>query len=261
MNVKPLIDMQKQAFNSRLMNVWGNFDKLNKAIEDIVQTHGVNWYNVSEGKMHPNEAQENTDSLLLKAQETNTKHTVEALEELLKIKTDYKNTIMPPSSNKYDVVEISILEKEMSVMTDDELEQYYKENWLDDMLTRLIVVQKKKRALAKHGITAGVTILTRETYSDSFTKEIDEFISFVNAIAMGANTRFIYVYNPITKTVFTQSWEAIFRYIRVKSHNGTKTAFSLADLMNPQFGVLARDEEEAFIKSSEPIIKTINSKF
>lgn len=248
MKTTTLSDAKTQSFQYRLAGIWKHFEKLNSEIEKIVNEYGDIWLGVSNNRVHPVMAEESHKKLLLKAQETNKYHTMAALEELFKIKREYLEAVMPSENNKYDLVELTLLEKELSVMTDAQLEKYYEEIWTDNSLSRLVIVELKKRAIAKNGSAEYVNILTRDGYSDDFTKEADELIRFTTAISRDSDNTFCYISNPVTRMTHPIRWATIFNYIRIKNHSGNATGFKPSDLINPQFGLILDQELSTYAR-------------
>lgn len=242
MQTKPLTDAQLQNFNDNLANVWGIYQKLNTSIEKIINDYGDVWERLSRSQLHPNQAEESHKELLLKAQNTNQKYLTDALEHLFRVKSEYLEAILPSVNTKHDILEITLLEKELSVMSDADLDKFYNENWQDNALSRLSLVEMKKRSIAKHGSAAYVTALTRDNHKDDFTKEVDSLIKFATVMLRDSGNTFYYISDPVTRKTHPATWTSIFKFMRIRNHGGKPTGFKLKDMLNPQFGYISDQE-------------------
>jgi len=231
-----LTDQQKEQFENKLFGVWSVYDAMNRRVDSILQEYAQNEYYLAIASIHPDKATLKRNELSVKAKQTAMEYASKAVEEIKKVKSEYLDAVMPGTYSKMDITEIALLERELSVMTSDELDEYYSENWLDSTKGRLSVIEIKKRNNYKDGKSTYVTFLDKESHEDAFINQINEFLSFSNGIVQAAQSSMPYVYDPIGPKIAPINWDLLFREIYLRNLKGELSVVSLASYKDPSFG-------------------------
>lgn len=113
------------------------------------------------------------------------------IEELVKVKEEHL-TVEPKQETK-DLVELSLVEKELEVMTDDELVDFYRSNVGDANLMRLFNITLKKNDIKKKGSMDLVQIkIDQIEDADETVRFIDDFIRQLETIKISVEkVRFV----------------------------------------------------------------------
>lgn len=103
------------------------------------------------------------------------------IEELVKVKEEH--LAIEPKQETKDLVELSLIEKELEVMTDDELVDFYRANVGDANLMRLFNITLKKNDIKKKGSMDVVKIKINQIEdTDGTVRFIDDFIRQLETI-------------------------------------------------------------------------------
>lgn len=221
---------QRDKYRNRLTNVFPVYDRMVKKADSVLFEYAKVHNGLAQELIHPNTAQEKKDLVKTEVKQVCQTHMLEAIQIIKDIKSEYLAQVMPVVDMKQDIVELTLLEKEIAILSDEEFIKYYEENWLDNVISRLCALEIKRRGLPN-------PMLAKDSYSDDLTKTIDEQLRMTLAIERSVNNMLILPkfagegvgVNP------PMQWDFIFRQIELVNQDGLEKV-TLADLQDPNFG-------------------------
>ena len=179
MKLREVSEAMKQKYNYDITSVTKGYDGMISKINGLLLQYGDIHYKLTNDIISVNYARQQKDDLTGQMKNTNISALDQVLAKLKDTKEKYIKDIAPVTAIT-DTLELSFIEKELKVMTDGELKEYYKENYLDSNIVRLINIEWK----ARNGYKDGNTIMELPKYSavDPITNRIDQEIKTVVAL-------------------------------------------------------------------------------
>lgn len=128
-----------------------------------------------------------------------------------------------PSTTTKDQMELSFIEKELAVMTNEELEEYYTENYLDTSISRLCMIERKKRKNNHTMQLSNVFDCEDLPSTDNVTEKIDTKIKYYASIRQVASGSFVLPYESDEEsepTIKMIGWKSFFKEIENNAVRG-----------------------------------------
>jgi hypothetical protein len=184
MKLRELTEAQKQKYLYDITSVTKNYDEMIHKINGLLLQYGDIHYKMTIDMISVNYAREQKDALKVQLKNTNVTALDQIIATLKDTKEKYIKDIAPVTAIT-DSLELSFIEKELKVMKDSEVLDYYKENYLDSNITRLIEIEWK----ARHDYKDGKVMMELPKYSavDPITNRIDQEIKAVVALRQVAD--------------------------------------------------------------------------
>lgn len=227
---------KKQAYLNRINNTNTHFDKMIAAIDQKLVEYGKVEYGLVNEMIHPNFAATKREALQAEIKNLNMVHLENAVADLLKIKEDYLDAVIPSTKSITDPLELALREKELKVMTEKELREYYKDNFKDETLARLITIEYKTRK--GHISGKGYMPLQGLDFSDGITVQIDDRARVVKGMRDMSNSICVFPLSigedgiPIPKLV---PWDTVFQQVKKRNTGTVPVSVSLIDFISPYF--------------------------
>ncbi|MBB2184784.1 hypothetical protein H0486_18165 [Lachnospiraceae bacterium MD1] len=176
MKLRELTEAQKQKYMSDITGITKNYDEMIHKINGLLLQYGDIHYKMTVDMLSVNYAREQKEALKMQLKNTNVTALDQIIATLKDTKEKYIKDIAPVTAIT-DPLELSFIEKELKVMKDSEVMDYYKENYLDSNITRLIEIEWK----ARHGYKDGKIMMELPKYSavDPITNRVDQEIKAV----------------------------------------------------------------------------------
>lgn len=176
MKLRELTDAQIQKYMYDIASVTKNYDEMIAAINGKLSRYGLLHHGMTKGTLGVNHVKEQKEALRVKMKNINVSALDQIIATLKDTKEKYIKDIAPVTAIT-DPLELSFIEKELKVMKDSEVLDYYKENYLDTNITRLIEIEWKTRK----GYKDGKAMIDLPKYSavDPITNRIDQEIKMV----------------------------------------------------------------------------------
>lgn len=176
MKLRELTEAQKQKYMYDITSITKNYDEMIHKINGLLLQYGDIHYKMTVDMISVNYAREQKEAMKVQMKNAN----VTALDQIIAILKDTKEKYIKdiaPVTAVTDPLELSFIEKELKVMKDSEVLDYYKENYLDSNITRLIEIEWKTRK----GYKDGKIMIELPKYDavDPITNRIDQDIKAV----------------------------------------------------------------------------------
>lgn len=173
MKLREITEEQKKKYMNEVTSITTNYDTMLQSINSLLFQYGDVHYHMTHNTYTVNYAKEKKDALKVEMKNINVSALDRVIATLKDIKARYIKDIAPVTAIT-DTLELSFIEKELEVMKDNEIQEYYKENYLDSNIVRLIEIEWKKR----NGYKNGNAMLSLPKYDtvDSITKRIEQEI-------------------------------------------------------------------------------------
>lgn len=233
---------QQQKYITVINNVLAKYDNMIKNINIEALKYAREFYEFTRGKItlkFINEVREKAkDSMARSSVETYT----DMVYSLQEIKEQYLKECFP-TTETIDALELNFIGKELEVMSCEELEEFYKTNFLDKNKVRLfdIELKRRKKLVDKGGNELKSDIvkveLLREQFciEDKVTNLIDLRIKQINAYKSVSATMFTIINNidinnelqPIMK-----SYNNLIAFIEGMSRNVMPSNINVMDMLN-----------------------------
>ncbi len=176
MKLREITEDQKKKYMNEITGIPGFYDDMIKTINSSLIKYGDIHYRMTKNELNVNYAREQKDALKIAMKNANISSLDLVVTKLKDIKERYIKDIAPVTAIT-DTLELSFIEKELKVMTDDELFSYYKENYLDTNICRLIQIEYKGRKKYKDG--KPMAQLPEYGVEDAITKCVEQEIKMV----------------------------------------------------------------------------------
>lgn len=176
MKLREITEAQKAKYMSDITGITRNYDEMIHKINGLLLQYGDIHYRMTINMLNVNYAKEKKDAFKVELKNTNISALDQIIVTLKDTKEKYIKDIAPVTAIT-DPLELSFIEKELKVMTDGELKDYYKENYLDTNIVRLIDIEWK----ARNGYKDGNLMMDLPKYDavDPITNRIDQEIKMV----------------------------------------------------------------------------------
>lgn len=176
MKLREVSEAQKQKYNYDITSVTKDYDGMISKINGLLLQYGDVHYRMTNDIISVNHAKERKEALKVDIKNTNIATLDLIITKLKDIKEKYIKDIAPVTAIT-DTLELSFIEKELRVMKDKELLDYYKENYLDTNIVRLIEIEYKTRK--DHKDSSVIRELPKYSAVDTFTTRIDNEVKTV----------------------------------------------------------------------------------
>lgn len=176
MKLREITEAQKQKYMYDITGITKNYDAMIHSINGLLLQYGDIHYKMTINMLNVNYAKEKKEALKVELKNTNISALDQIIVKLKDTKEKYIKDIAPVTAIT-DSLELSFIEKELKVMKNDELKDYYKENYLDTNIVRLIDIEWK----ARNGYKDDNIMMELPKYDavDQITKRIDEEVKMV----------------------------------------------------------------------------------
>lgn len=189
MKLREITEAQKQKYMYDITSVTKNYDEMIPKINGLLLQYGSIHYKMTIDEISVNYAKDQKEALKVQMKNINVTALDQIVATLKETKEKYIKDIAPVTAIT-DPLELSFIEKELKVMKDSEVQDYYKENYLDSNIARLVEIEWK----ARHGYKDGNAMIELPKYSavDPITKRIDQEIKTVVGLRQVADMMFCY---------------------------------------------------------------------
>jgi hypothetical protein len=176
MKLRELTEAQKVKYMNDITGITRNYDDMIHKINGLLLQYGDIHYKMTINMLNVNYAREQKDAYKVQIKIINTSALDQIIATLKDTKEKYISDIAPVTAIT-DILELSFIEKELKVMTDGELQEYYKVNYLDTNIVRLVEIEWKTRK----GYKDGNLMISLPEYgvADPITNRIDQEIKMV----------------------------------------------------------------------------------
>lgn len=176
MKLREVTEAQKKKYMDDITGISRNYDEMIHKINGALLQYGDIHYKMTINMLNVNYAKEQKKVLKEQIKNANISALDQIIVTLKDTKEKYIKDIAPVTAIT-DPLELSFIEKELKVMTDGELKEYYKENYLDTNIVRLIDIEWK----ARNGYKDGKIMMELPKYDavDPITNRIDQEIKMV----------------------------------------------------------------------------------
>ncbi|WP_313563198.1 hypothetical protein, partial [Ruminiclostridium cellobioparum] len=183
-----------------------------KNMDQKFEKYGLIHYQQTQNILSLAYAQEQKDALKAEIRNINISTLNQIVADLKAIKEEYIKESIPLATT--DPLELSFVEKELKVMTETELMEYYKENYLDTNIVRLLQIEYKARKGHKEGKVR--VELPEYNIDDSVISRIDSDIKRTFGMRQITGTMCAFIEKvdeygtPVPRLI---SWNTIFEQI------------------------------------------------
>lgn len=179
MKLREITEAQKGQYLSDIQKIILNYSGMIREINVKLASFGLLHYQQTRNIYAVEYVKENKATLMVEMKNINVMALDSNLTELKGLREKYIKDIAPVTAIT-DLLELSFIEKELKVMKDEELLEYFKENYLDTNICRLIQIEYK----ARNGYKDGKFVAAFPGYEpiDYITGQIDEAIKTIVAL-------------------------------------------------------------------------------
>lgn len=219
MKLREVTTETKAKYFNQVTAITNNYDDMISKINSKFAKYGLIQYQMCQGILDVNYAKQQKEALKVDIKNINVTALDQIIEKLKQIKEAYIKEVAPVSAIT-DPLELSFIEKELKVMKDGELLQYYKENYLDTNIVRLIEIEHKARNGYKDG--NAMMPLPEMGVVDDVTKQIDAEIKLAIAMRSTSGSMCVFVGSldeTGTKVPKMISWGAVFEQVEQRNKN------------------------------------------
>lgn len=231
MKLREVTEATKAKYLNQVDAITKDYDDMISKINGKFAKYGLIQYQMSQGILDTNYAKKQKEALKTEIKNINVTTLDQIVEKLKAIKEAYIKEVAPATAIT-DPLELSFIEKELKVMTDKELLDYYKENYMDTNIVRLIEIEHK----ARHGYKDGKVVMPLPEYGveDGVTKQLDAEIKTAIAMRSVVSTMCVFVGaidETGTKVPKMISWGTVFEQVEQRNKSSFKKV-SLLDFIN-----------------------------
>ena len=176
MKLRELTEAQKQKYMYDIASITKDYDGMISKVNVLLLQYGDVHYKMTKDIISVNHAKGKKEAFKVELKNANVTTLDQIVAKLKDLKEKYIKDIAPVTAIT-DPLELSFIEKELKVMKDAEVLDYYKENYLDTNITRLIEIEWKSRK----GYKDGKVMIELPKYSavDPITNRIDQEVKTV----------------------------------------------------------------------------------
>lgn len=177
---------QQQKFIGRINDSISLYDNLIKEVNKSLLSYGREYYDYITGRITPEYIAETRSNLLTGIHVAEKSTFTSMISDLNQLKEDYIKECFPESVTT-DPLELDFIGKELEVMSRDELEKFYQDNFRDSNKMRLLAIEVKRRSRSEDfelKMDAASLKMLQDSHSiqDRVIKAIDERIKYLNAM-------------------------------------------------------------------------------
>lgn len=215
MKLREITQAQKGQYLSDIQNIILDYSAMIKEINVKWASFGLLHYQQTRNIYTVEYVKENKAVLLVDMKNINVMVLDSNLTRLKELREKYIKDIAPVSAIT-DPLELSFIEKELKVMKDEELLEYFKENYLDTNICRLIQIEHK----ARNGYKDGKFVAALPEYEaiDYITGQIDEAIKIIVALRQLASSMLCFreIVGDTVRSVMI-SWDNIVKEVEARN--------------------------------------------
>ncbi len=177
---------QQQKFIDRINDNISLYDNLIKEVNKSLLSYGREYFDYTKGKITPEYIAELRSNLLTGIHVAERSVFADMVSTLNELKEDYIKECFPESVTT-DPLELDFIGKELEVMSRDELEKFYQDNFRDSNKMRLLAIEVKRRSRSNDSElkmdAASLKVLQdSQSIQDRVIKIIDERIKYINGM-------------------------------------------------------------------------------
>ncbi len=177
---------QQQKFISRINDNISLYTNLIKEVNKSLLSYGREYFDYIKGKITSEYILEKRSNLLTGIHVAEKSTFTAMVSDLNQLKEDYIKECFPESVTT-DPIELDFIGKELEVMSRDELEMFYQDNFRDSNKMRLFAIEIKRRSRSDNSelkTDAATLKILQDGHSiqDRVIKAIDERIKYVNGL-------------------------------------------------------------------------------
>ncbi len=215
MKLREITQAQKGQYLSDIQNITLDYSAMIKEINVKLASFGLLHYQQTRNIYTVEYVKENKAVLLVDMKNINVMVLDSNLTRLKELREKYIKDIAPVTAIT-DPLELSFIEKELKVMKDEELLEYFKENYLDTNICRLIQIEHK----ARNGYKDGKFVAALPEYEaiDYITGQIDEAIKTIVALRQLVSSMLCFqeIVGDTVRTVMI-SWDNIVKEVEARN--------------------------------------------
>jgi hypothetical protein len=215
MKLREITQAQKGQYLSDIQNIILDYSAMIKEINVKLASFGLLHYQQTRNVYTVEYVKENKAVLLVDMKNINVMVLDSNLTRLKELREKYIKDIAPVTAIT-DPLELSFIEKELKVMKDEELLEYFKENYLDTNICRLIQIEHK----ARNGYKDGKFVAALPEYEaiDYITGQIDEAIKTIVALRQLVSSMLCFqeIVGDTVRTVMI-SWDNIVKEVEARN--------------------------------------------
>lgn len=177
---------QQQKFIGRINDSISLYNNLIKEVNKSLLSYVREYFDYTKGKITPEYIIETRSNLLTGIHVAEKSTFTEMISALNQLKEEYIKECFPESVTT-DPLELDFIGKELEVMSRDELEKFYQDNFRDSNKMRLLAIEAKRRSRSEDSelkTDAAALKMLQDSHSiqDRVIKAIDERIKYVDAM-------------------------------------------------------------------------------
>ena len=232
MKFREITEETKQQYREEVNQAATNFDDAVKAVNKVLLEYGVTHFKMAQNILTVDHATTQKNELKVKVKNIAVDSYDAAIENLKAIRERYLKEFMPDVTPVTDPAQLMIIERELQVMTDDELLAFYNENYADSNLCRLCVVEQKQRKGHKEG--AAYVEFPEFAPQDAIMNQIDENIKKLVGCRSAASSMFIVT--AVAGDIKMIPWNTVFHEVE-KRNNQSSVTVTLQDFVQKHLGM------------------------
>ncbi len=212
MKLRQITEESKKNYLQKVAATVYSYTPMIKNMDQKFEKYGLIHYQQTQNILSLAYAQEQKDALKAEIRNINISTLNQIVADLKAIKEEYIKESIPLATT--DPLELSFVEKELKVMTETELMEYYKENYLDTNIVRLLQIEYKARKGHKEGKVR--VELPEYNIDDSVISRIDSDIKRTFGMRQITGTMCAFIEKvdeygtPVPRLI---SWNTIFEQI------------------------------------------------
>lgn len=212
MKLRQITEESKKNYLQKVAATVYSYTPMIKNMDQKFEKYGLIHYQQTQNILSLAYAQEQKDALKAEIRNINISTLNQIVADLKAIKEEYIKESIPLATT--DPLELSFVEKELKVMTETELMEYYKENYLDTNIVRLLQIEYKARKGHKEGKVR--VELPEYNIDDSVISRIDSDIKRTFGMRQITGTMCVFIEKvdeygtPVPRLI---SWNTIFEEI------------------------------------------------
>lgn len=232
-------DQQKAKYSSLISGVLQSYNGFIQNVNNELVSYGKEFYNFSTGKTTQNYIIDSKNKLMGNLASMGKNQFSQMIDKLNKLKESYINECFPAESTN-NPLELDFIGKELSVMTDPELADFYKANLLDKNKVRLFDIEVKRRKMTSSNPELTTLDILRSEYGieDDVTKDIDakmKILELYRQMASISLPLFSDINNDVTKPLKTLSCDQLIKFVESNSRHASPQNVDIKDLLNVDY--------------------------
>jgi hypothetical protein len=232
-------DQQKTKYFSLINGVLQGYNGLIDNINRELTSYGSEFRSFIIGKTTQNYIVDSRKKLIDTLVALSKNQFSKMIDELNKLKEDYVDECFPGISTT-DTLELDFIGKELSVMTIEELSNFYQANLRDKNKVRLFDIELKKRKMTELGSKLVTLENLRAEYEieDLVIEDINtkmNFLEIYRQLVIASFPLFSDINNDIAKPDKSVSCNKLVEFIEVKSRRTGPQNVNVKDLLNVDF--------------------------